>query len=145
MRVCWSHKPLATAKNLPRDVFPPPKLQNVFVCKPTIIDIAMSCIGFVDEGHPHGVSTVSQAEQCFSVCLFVFGVGEGHRTSFTRALHGTEAKTTGVYPSSSAERAVPTTNTKPSIPMLLRRFDPHWYSKPKVTGATCVAMKRVAA
>jgi hypothetical protein len=25
------------------------------------------------------------------------------------------------------------------------RIDPYWYSKPKVTGATCVAMKRVAA
>ena len=25
------------------------------------------------------------------------------------------------------------------------RTGPYWYSKPKVTGATCVAMKRVAA
>jgi hypothetical protein len=64
-------------EDFPRDVRPPPKLQNVFVLELAFVHNAVSSTGAVE--FTHGVSAVSQAQQCFSVCVFVISIVEWHR------------------------------------------------------------------
>lgn len=66
------------SEDFPRDVLFPPKLQNVLVVELAFIHNAVPSTGAVGEGFTHGVSAVSQAQQCLSVCVFVISIGEWH-------------------------------------------------------------------